>query len=347
MQGLLLGGIIMSIYKKNEKWYYNFMIDGVRYHKAIKGCSSHKDAIKAENIVKSELMRGRYELVESTTNTTLAQAIELYLEYSKANKKSYKLDENYCKVFIEHWGKNSRLKDLTPQKIEKFKSIMKTNRQNSTVNRYLEALSKMFNIAISNNLAKENPLKEVKKLKQNNYKIRFLTKEEEAALFKVLRENKNYNYFIPIVTCALQTGMRKGEILNLKWSNIDFKKQFIELLQTKSGKARKIPISNKLMKALVLLKENKISEYVFANPYTKTKYKFIHKGFDEALRKADIMNFRFHDLRHTAATRMTEMGIDLAVVQEILGHSDVKTTMRYAHPVPERKLKAIEILNNY
>lgn len=337
----------MSIYKKNEKWYYNFMIDGARYHKAIKGCSNYKDALKAESIVKAELMRGRYELVENTCNTTLEQAIELYLEYSKANKKSYKLDENYCKVFVVHWGKHSRLKDLTPQKIEKFKSIMKTDHQNSTVNRYLEALSKMFNIAISNNLIKENPLKEIKKLKQNNHKIRFLTKEEEKALFEVFNENKSYHYFIPIVICALQTGMRKGEILNLTWNNIDFENKFIELLQTKSGKARKIPISTKLMKELTKIKETKISEYVFANPYTKTKYQFIHKGFDEAVRKANITNFRFHDLRHTAATRMTEMGIDLAVVQEILGHCDVKTTMRYAHPVPERKLKAIEVLNDY
>lgn len=323
------------------------MIDGVRYHKAIKGCTNHKDAVKAESVVKSELMRGRYELVENTNNTTLAQAIELYLDYSRANKKSYKLDINYCKVFIEQWGKNLRLKDLTPQKIERFKSIMKADHQNSTVNRYLEALSKMFNIAISNNLAKENPLKEVKKLKQNNYKIRFLTKEEEKALFEVFYENKSYHYFIPIVICALQTGMRKGEILNLKWSNIDFDNKFIELLQTKSGKARKIPISQKLMKELLQIRETKISEYVFANPYTKNRYQFIHKGFDEAVRKANIKKFRFHDLRHTAATRMTEMGIDLAVVQEILGHSDVKTTMRYAHPVPERKLKAIEVLNDY
>lgn len=337
----------MSVYKKNDKWYYNFMIDGVRYHKAIKGCSSHKDALKAESVVKSELMRGHYELVEISNNTTLKQATEIYLEYSKANKRSHKLDDNYCKVFLEYFGKNSRLKDITPQKIERFKTFLKTDRQNSTVNRYIEALSKMFNIAISNNLFKENPLKQVKKLKQNNYKIRFLTKEEEKELFKVLGQNKDYHYFIPIVICALQTGMRKGEILNLKWSNIDFENKFIELLKTKSGKARKIPISDKLMKELLKLKKNIICEYVFANPYTKTKYISIHKGFGEVLKKAKIEKFRFHDLRHTAATRMTEMGIDLAVVQEILGHSDVKTTMRYAHPVPERKLKAIEALNNY
>lgn len=337
----------MSVYKKNDKWYYNFMIDGIRYHKAIKGCDSHKNALKAESVVKTEIMKGHYDLVDTTENTTLQQAIDIYLEYSKANKRSYKLDENYCKVFAEYFGKNIRLKDITPQKIERFKSFLKDGRKNATVNRYTEALGKMFNVAIANNIAKINPLKQIKKLKQDNYKIRFLTKDEETALFKVLQKNRAYHYFIPIVICALQTGMRKGEIINLKWSNIDFDNKFIELLQTKSGKARKIPISDKLMSELLKLKQNKISEYVFTNPFTKTKYVSIHKGFAEVLKKANITNFRFHDLRHTAATRMTEMGIDLVVVQEILGHSDVKTTMRYAHPVPERKLKAIEILNNY
>lgn len=337
----------MSVYKKNEKWYYNFMIDGVRYHKAIKGCTNYKDALKAESVVKSELMRGHYELVDTTENTTLNQAIDLYLEYSKANKKSYKLDDNYCKVFGEFFGKNTRLKEITPQKIERFKIHLKQDKRNSTVNRYLEAMSKMFNVAISNGIARLNPIKEIKKLKQDNLKIRFLTKDEEVRLFEVLQSSSIYYHYIPIIICALQTGMRKGEIKNLKWSNIDFENKYIELLKTKSGKARKIPISNKLMAELLKLKENKLSEYVFTNPYTGTKYNHLQHGFTSALEKANIQNFRFHDLRHTAATRMTEMGIDLAVVQEILGHSDIKTTMRYAHPVPERKLKAIEVLNSY
>ena len=337
----------MSVYKKNEKWYYNFMIDGIRYHKAIKGCTNYKDALKAESVVKSELMRGKFELVDNTENTTLKQAIDLYLEYSKANKRSHKLDDNYCKVFSEFFGNNTRLKDITPQKLEKFKMYLKQDKRNSTVNRYLEAMSKMFNVAISNKIARLNPIKEIKKLKQDNFKIRFLTKDEEKRLFKVLKSDRIYHHYIPIIICALQTGMRKGEIKNLKWSNIDFYNHCIELLKTKSGKARTIPISNKLMAEFLKLKENKLSEYVFTNPYTKTKYNHLQHGFTSALEKANIQNFRFHDLRHTAATRMTERGIDLAVVKEILGHSDIKTTMRYAHPVPERKLKAIEILNNY
>ena len=91
----------------------------------------------------------------------------------------------------------------------------------------------------------------------------------------------------------------------------------------------------------------KTSNYVFVNPKTNEPYTDIKKAFSNVIKRANIKNFRFHDLRHTVATRLVEKGIDLTVVQEILGHSKITTTQRYAHPVPQRKLDAIEILNSY
>ena len=188
---------------------------------------------------------------------------------------------------------------------------------------------------------------------------RYLTLEEEKRLFTEIereyvvldrdtRKNKvvkPYLYLKPIVITALQTGMRKSEILNLQWQNIDFKQGFIELLKTKSGKSRKIPISKLLKKTLKQI--NVTSNYVFVNPKTNEPYIDLKKSFHSVLDKAKITNFRFHDLRHTVATRLVEKGIDLTVVQEILGHSKLTTTQRYAHPVPQRKLDAIEVLNSY
>lgn len=151
----------------------------------------------------------------------------------------------------------------------------------------------------------------------------------------------------PILICALNTGMRKGEILGLTWNCVDFKEGFITLLRTKSGKKRKIPISSALRPILEELRNNKTGHYVFTSAWTGSRYFDLKRSFPSICKMAGIEDLRFHDLRHTAATRMVSAGIDLVVVQDILGHADIKTTMRYAHPVPERKLLAVEALANF
>jgi integrase len=201
----------------------------------------------------------------------------------------------------------------------------------------------MFSIAVDNNYLQESPCKKIKKLQADNIKIRFLTKEEQKLLFKEIKGE--YKFLKPIVVMALQTGMRKGEILALEWRCVDLQTGYIEILNSKTGKSRKIPISEKLKKELYLL--DKETEFVFTNPNTKKPYWDIKREFKQIVDLAKIKNFTFHDLRHTAATRMVENNVDLVVVQEILGHEHIQTTMRYAHPVPERKKRAIEILNKY
>ena len=279
----------------------------------------------------------------------------------KIIKKSYKNDKYTLNIIQNYFGNFSIVQKITPYQIEEFKHYLKTTRKlkNSSINRYTEILSKMFNLGIDNEIIKNNPLSKIQKLREDNHKIRFLTREEELRLFseiertyEVLDKNTKkikivqpYIFLKPIVITALHTGMRKGEILNLKWNNIDFKYNFIELLDTKSGKSRRIPLSNILKNILERLE--KISEYVFINPKTNKPYIDLKKSFKKVLMNANIENFRFHDLRHTVATRLVEKGIDLVVVQEILGHSKLTTTQRYAHPVPQRKLDAINVLNNY
>ena len=120
---------------------------------------------------------------------------------------------------------------------------------------------------------------------------------------------------------------------------------FINIVESKSGKARKVPISKTLLKTLNTLP--RISEYVFVNHDTGTHYTDIKHSWSTICRAANIKNFRFHDLRHTAITRMVEKGIPLPVVQDIAGHSKIETTMRYTHVIPEQKIQAIEVLSTY
>ena len=351
----------MSVFKKGDsnKWYYRFQLNGKEYYRACKGAVDKKTALEYEAIVKSEIMRGNLGILDNKPKPTLKNAIQIYLEYSECNKKSYKCDIRSTAVFLDYFG-NVNLQDITPARIEDFKRDVKnsTGNKNATINRYLQALSKMLNIAVANELINKNPMWSVKKLKENNYKTRVLSAEEEKRLFAEIergyevvgreRTKKTiypYLHLKPIIICALQTGMRRGEIFNLKWSNVDFEYGFIELLETKSGKSRKIPISSKMLKVLEEVKNN--SEYVFINKDTGLPYNNVKKSFHSVLEKADIKDFRFHDLRHTAATRMLEKGADIRTVQEILGHSSVSVTERYTHTNAKNKKNAIELLSSF
>lgn len=350
----------MTITKRNGKYYCRFQIDGERHHYLCSGATSVSEAKKIEDGFKYKLQQQQNGIISREDKKIKFDTLcSLFNEYSENNKKSHKTDTYSLKIVKEYFG-GMYLSDITPKKLEQFKAYLINDRKvaNSTVNRYRAALSKMFNLGIENKLIKENPVKYFKKMKEQNYKIRFLTIEEEQRLFAEIEKGYEvitrerikkiiypYSHIKPLVIAALQTGMRRGELFNLKWSNIDFDYGFIDLLETKSGKSRKIPISEKLMNLLNSL--DKVSEYVFINPETKLPYTDIKHSFSSVLKKAKINDFRFHDLRHTVATRLVEAGIDLVVVKEILGHAEISTTMRYAHPVPKRKQEAISVLNSY
>lgn len=148
-----------------------------------------------------------------------------------------------------------------------------------------------------------------------------------------------------MIILALNTGMRVGEILNQKWEHIFFKLNYLVALNPKNGKPRKI-LLNKTLKAEL---ENlpKISEYVFSNPITKTKYKNIKKTFSRAVERAGIPHIPFHELRHTTASRLNEKGVDILTIKEILDHADLKTTQQYTHTPRKNILDAVNILETY
>ncbi|WP_353686754.1 site-specific integrase [Thermodesulfovibrio sp. 3462-1] len=176
--------------------------------------------------------------------------------------------------------------------------------------------------------------KEVKFLQENNRRLRFLSKEECQTLI-----NACDPHLRPIVICALNTGMRKSEFLNLKWDQVDLKHGFIFLDKTKNGERREIPINDTLRITFNGLLRRLDTPYVFYDPATGKPYQDVKRSFASACRRAKIQDFRFHDLRHTFASHLVMAGVDLTTVKELLGHKTLTMTLRYSHLHQAIKLK--------
>jgi integrase len=290
---------------------------------------------------------GEYGMLDAEI-PTLDDFTKQYLNYKKETEKkpSWKCDEQHLRIhLIPFFGRNRKLSDIKPQDVDDYKSLrLKENAAPATVDRELSALRHLINLAERwNRFFGKNPVSIARLLNPNTQKERTLKHEEEKRLLDSTNE-----YLRPIIIFALNTGMRKSEILTLKWSNVDLKTRIITLekTNTKSKKLRRIPINTVVRKLMLELKlKGKGSEYVFLSskgiPYKKEDS--LRQPFLGALRRAGIEGLRFHDLRHTAATRMIESGASIVAVSKILGHEDLKTTMRYAHP--EDSLKdAVELL---
>jgi integrase len=183
-------------------------------------------------------------------------------------------------------------------------------------------------------------IRRVKMLPENNRRLRYLSKEECQALI-----NSCEPHLKPIVVVALNTGMRKGEILNLKWENVDLRHGFILLEITKNNERREILINETLKNCLQSITRRLDVPYVFYDKATGKPYKDVRRSFATACRRAGIRDFRFHDLRHTFASHLVMAGVDITTVKELLGHKSLTMTLRYAHLAPSHKVKAVGVLD--
>lgn len=333
-----------NIAEENGKYYIKVNVKYEQKQMLVQGAKNRSEAKAVLDAEKFKMRQSQAGLIKVEKKVKLSTLIKLYDDDAKINKRSYGKNP-FGKYIGKFFGTDTIVTTIKAQKIESFKVYLKEKRKssNSTINKYLFALSKMYRLGIKNKLITENPVTDIDKFQEDNHRIRYLTKDEEIRLYEAI--NKLAPYLRPIVTCALQTGMRRGEIFNLQWENIDYDFGFIEVLESKSGKSRKIPLSDKMLK--VLEEQKNDYKYVFINPNTQLPYRDIHKSFYAVLEEAKIDKFRFHDLRHTVATRMVEKGVPLPVIQEILGHAKISTTMQYVHVIQKQKRSAIQVLNDY
>jgi integrase len=229
---------------------------------------------------------------------------------------------------------------ITPELIERYKATRKDAGANpATINRELACLKTIFNIAILWGKLDSSPAKQIRRFPVNNIREKILSDEDMRRLVEAADPRIK-----PVLIIALSTGMRRNEILGLKWQNVHFEGKYIFIEYSKSGKTRQIPMNDLIVETLKNIP--RVSEFVFYNSKKNKNVSLfaVRDAFLRACEKARIKGLRFHDLRHCAASAMVRKGIDLVTVSKILGHSSIQMTMRYAHPTPENMRLAINSL---
>ena len=336
-----------SVFLRGNAWVGEYKDRGKVKRKALGGKKIITKTMAREMLKKIEqrVKLGQYDMLDAE-NPTLSEFTKDYLKYAKetVKKRSWRSDESCLKNLNSFFG-SRQLSHITAKDVDDYKDVRLARVKAATVNRELAVLRHLFNLAERwNKYFGKNPVAQAKLIPVNNQMERILTDQEEDALIRA-----SNTYLQAILICALNTGMRKSEILTLKWANVNLNNNTIilEHTNTKSKKTTKIPINSTLRKLLLEQKlKNTASDYVFLSskgtPYKREDS--LRQSFLGALRRSGIEGLRFHDLRHTAATRMVEAGASIVAVSKILGHSDIRTTMRYAHPDNSLK-EAVELLS--
>ncbi len=327
----------MGVFKKGKNWYIDYYVRGRRRREKIGPNKRQAELVLQKRTV--QIAEDKFFDIKRVGRVLLDDFSRMYVEtYSKPNKRSWVRDKN-CVDHLTEFFKGKYLHEITPLGIEQYKKLRLNAVTPRTVNIELSCLRAMFNKAIAWGKALENPVTRVKLLPENDRRLRYLERDEINTLLKNCPD-----YLRPIVIMALHAGMRRGEILNLEWEQVDLKRRIIYVLNTKTDEKREIPINSILYSTLVELYGKGNGDYVFPGRKEGRPYTQIRKGFLTALKKSAIKNFRFHDLRHTFASHLVMKGADLKTVQELLGHKSIEMTMRYAHLSPNHKQTAVERL---
>jgi integrase len=278
----------------------------------------------------------------------LEEFVKEYLRHAEANKKatSFKRDQTSLKRLLPKFGK-MKLREITAGMIQRYADERRLDKgkggkrlRAATVTNELHTLSAIYREAVLRDLVQVNPVSRVKKPKEENTIVRYLSADEDQRLYAAVPARIE-----PLITVALHTGLRKGELLKLEWSDVDFDQKILLVKNTKSKRRRYVPLNALVVEKLKSLPSAKDSPYVFIDPTSKEAILDIERAWRKTLSLAKIQNFRFHDLRHTFASRLVQRGVSIQVVKELLGHSDITTTMRYAHLAPIDLIQATDKLS--
>jgi integrase len=298
------------------------------------------EAREFEAHARLQMRAGQWGAHGEARRRSLAEAIDRYV----ALLPSLKLKDERNRRRHAHWWREKlgqlALADLTPARVSAVRDelllgqhgVHAEQRSPATATRYLAALSAILTTAVEDwGWLQDNPVKRVRKPKEPAGRVRYLSSDELRALLKECQASTSKALY-PVVVLALATGMRKGEIQSLRWRQVDLERDLLTLEHTKNGKPRQLPLVGHARDVIAALAFEQASpeDYVFASKKAGCAVD-VAKAWSNAVRNSGLNDFRFHDLRHTAASYLAMRGASLLEIGHVLGHRSPQMTQRYAH----------------
>lgn len=335
----------MGLYKRGALWWMRFSIQGKQIRRST-GTSDRKLADRVFKKVLGEIAEGDWFDKSPGEEKTLSELFAKYLEeHSKPNKsgKSYVRDKAIAARMLQEFGDVTLVEIPVEQIFEYKKKRRAENVAPATLNKELSFLRHVFEMAVVWEWLEANPAARIPREKVKNRMERWLTEEEEKKLLNACPE-----WLRDMVIFSLNTGFRQNEMLSLTWNQVDLNRKSILFWEQKNNGRDIVPINDKaadLLKKIWKVRSFSSTHVFLTSNGTPFIARNLVRSFSIALEKAGIENFRWHDLRHTFATRLIHAGVDLYTVQRLGRWRSLSMVMRYAHHSVESLRTGMEAVN--
>jgi integrase len=327
----------VSLWKRGNVWWTYFYIDGIR-HQASTGTSNKRQGEVVEQKLKADANSRRHQLVSYDPNLTVGALVARFVADSELRPHhTYQI-----KALLPFFG-DTRVARLNRNMAREYRQWRKQQKPvtDATVNRALSTLRHILYWAVDESLLQVNPMARIPLVRERRLKRPVMSVGEEDRLLNAMPD-----YLRQIAIAALDTGMRRGEILHQRWEDVDLNRRllFVTRSKTAEGEAREIPLTNRLFDLLREMQQNE--GVVFT--YKGSPLSWIRKGWLGALKRAGLRHFRFHDTRHTFNTRLMEAGVMQEIRMALMGHSSgQKVHSIYTHVELPVKRDAIARLQQW
>jgi len=327
----------MATIRKRGQYQWQAIIRRKGHPQQSKTFETRKDAEAWARKIEREMDTGAWRDTRESESTTLHVCLERYLNEVSIHKKGHREEINKARVIARHPIASKFIGNIRGSDIAQYRDIrINEGKAASTIQKELALLSHLFNTARKEwgMETLQNPVQLVRKPKINNSRNRRLVDDEENRLLKACRESKN-QWLEPAVILALETGQRKGRVLQMRWENIDFAKQIIYMpdkISDNKNAPDEIPLFPRAIELLAAIRKPE-------GPIIESSDNALKLAFIRACERAGIENLRFHDLRHEATSRLFERNLNMIEVAEVTGHKTLQMLKRYAHPKAENIVK--------